>query len=94
MQEGDKVLLKQQARDKLSTAFENKGYVVTEKLGNQVTIWSHDGIEKHRNSTFTKPLMDEEMKKQTEEREEEVMLSRPNREKTLPTRFKDFVLTN
>ena len=51
---GDKVLLKQNKTDKLSTPYEHEPYTLVEKFGNQVTVKSRSGLTRVRNSTHVK----------------------------------------
>ena len=57
---GDKVLLKQDKRNKLTPAFESDPYRVIEKHGNSVTIQSTEGVQYQRNSSHLKPYNERE----------------------------------
>ena len=106
---GDKVLVKQERRNKLSTPFAPEPYAVVTKTGNSVVIESPEGVQLMRNTTHVKkfeessqdpaetaPLLDvTDPVKPTAEREEpsDAVLTRPTRVKKLPERFKDFDMT-
>ena len=106
---GDKVLVKQERRNKLSTPFAPEPYAVVTKTGNSVVIESPEGVQLMRNTTHVKkfeessqdpaetaPLLDvTDPVKPTAEREEpsDTVLTRPTRVKKLPERFKDFDMT-
>ena len=106
---GDKVLVKQERRNKLSTPFAPEPYDVVTKNGNSVIIESPEGVQLMRNTTHVKkfeessqdpeettPLLDvTDPVKPTAEREEpsSPVVTRPTRVRKLPERFKDFVMT-
>ncbi|KAL4231673.1 hypothetical protein ACF0H5_009252 [Mactra antiquata] len=55
---GDKVLLKQERKDKLTTTYEHEPYKIIDKVGNQVTVKSAAGVSRVRNSSHVKKFYD------------------------------------
>ena len=51
VKEGDKVLLKQEKKDKLTPTFRPEPFHVLEKAGNSVVVESPEGVQYKRNST-------------------------------------------
>lgn len=71
---GDKVLLKQDRENKLSTRFEHEPYTVVHKQGTQVHVESADKITKIRNSTHVKKFIEPEIELSTDyDTTEEIM---------------------
>ena len=104
---GDKVLVKQDRQNKLSTPFSPEPHEVVTKTGNSVVIESPEGIQLKRTTHVKKyerlPLEQEntplpvdiaptESEAQQGTTESPVLL-RPTRVRKLPEKFKDFVMT-
>ena len=51
---GDKVLVKQEGGNKLSTTFHKEPFTLLDKSGNSVVVRDKDGVKYKRNSTFVK----------------------------------------
>jgi len=106
---GDKVLVKQERKNKLSTSFAPEPYDVVTKTGNSVVVESPEGVQLMRNTTHVKkyeeasqnqeettPLLDVADLVEPEAEREELsspVMTRPTRARKLPERFKDFVMT-
>ena len=106
---GDKVLVKQDRQNKLSTPFSPEPHEVVTKTGNSVVIESPEGVQLKRNTTHVKkyerlPLEQEEntplpvdiAPTESEAQQgttESPVLLRPTRVRKLPEKFKDFVMT-
>ena len=106
---GDKVLVKQERKNKLSTPFASEPYDVVTKTGNSVVIESPEGVQLMRNTTHIKkyeeasqnpeettPLLDVADPVKLEAQREELIspvMMRPTRARKLPERLKDFVMT-
>ena len=106
---GDKVLVKQERQNKLSTPFAPEPDKVVTKTGNGVVIESPDGVQLKRNNTHvkkyeeriagqeektTQPVDLEPTESATEQETAKFpLLLRPSRVKKLPEKFKDFVMT-
>ena len=56
---GDRVLLRQQKEDKLSTPFRNEEFEVVDRNGTQVTVKSKTGARYTRNTSHVKPIITE-----------------------------------
>ena len=52
--EGDTVILKQSIRNKLTTPFAPKQYMIVQRHDNQVTVKDVDGVQSRRNNTHVK----------------------------------------
>ena len=106
---GDKVLVKQERQNKLSTPFAPEPHEVVTKTGNSVVIESPNDVQLKRNNTHVKKY-EERIVRQEEKTtlpvdleptesvtEQETakfpVLLRPSRVKKLPEKFKDFVMT-
>ena len=106
---GDKVLVKQERQNKLSTPFAPEPHKVVTKTGNSVVIESPDGVQLKRNNTHVKKYeerivgQDEkttlpvDLKPTESATQQETakfpLLLRPSRVKKLREKFKDFVMT-
>ena len=106
---GDKVLVRQERRNKLSTPFAPEPYDVISKNGNSVVIESPEGVQSMRNTTHVKKyeepspspdettlVPDDAAPAELEAEQEKAsspIVSRPSRVRKLPERFKDFDLT-
>ena len=106
---GDKVLVRQERRNKLSTPFAPEPYDVITKNGKSVVIESSEGVQSMRNATHVKkyeepsPSPDETTlvpddtahtePEPEQEKASSPIVSRPSRVRKLPERFKDFDLT-
>ena len=55
---GDKVLVKQDRENKLSTPFAQEPHIVVDKLGSQITVQGQQGVTKVRNSTHVKKFLE------------------------------------
>jgi len=67
---GDKVLLKNTERGKLSPNFHPEPYTVVSKEGSEVVVESKDGSEKRRHSSFVKPYISSEEGEESKESED------------------------
>ena len=106
---GDKVLVKQERQNKLSTPFAPEPHEVVTKTGDSVVIESPDDVQLKRNDTHVKkyeerivgqeekttlPVDFEPTESATEQETAKFpVLLRPSRVKKLPEKFKDFVMT-
>ena len=54
LQEGDKVLVKQDVKNKLSTVFNPSQHTAVDKNGNSVTVESNQGVQYKSNITHIK----------------------------------------
>ena len=106
---GDKVLVKQERKNKLSTPFAPGPCDVVTKTGNSVVVESSEGVQRMRNTTHVKkyeetsqnpeeatPLLDVTDPVEPEVEREKLsspVMTRPTRVRKLPERFKDFVMT-
>ena len=70
LREGEKVLIKQEKQNKLTTPFEPKLYEIIKKSGNQVTVQDDDDKVYKRNVTEVKKFNEEETKLCDENKEE------------------------
>ena len=102
----DKVLVRQERRNKLSTPFAPEPYDVITKNGNSVVIESSEGVQSMRNTTHVKkygepspspdettPVPDDIARTEPEPEQEKAsrpIISRPSRVRKLPERFEDF----
>ena len=107
--QSDKVLVKQERQNKLSTPFAPEPHAVFAKTGNSVVIESPDGVQRKRNNSHVKEykerIVGQEEKttlpvdfEPTESASEQEtakfpVLLTPSRVKKLPEKFKDFVMT-
>ena len=105
----DKVLVKQERQNKLSSPFAPEPHKVATKTGKSVVIESPDGVQLKRNNTYVKKyeerIVGQDGKttlpvdlEPTESATEQEManfplLLRPPRVKKLSEKFKDFVMT-
>ena len=105
----DKVLVKQEKQNKLSTPFAPQPYEVVTKSGNSVIVESPEGVQLMRNTIHVKkyeessPVSDNITSlpvettsadcKVEQAKTNSPNLARPARVKKLPQKFKDFVLT-
>ena len=103
----DFVILKQDRENKLSETFSINQYKVIEKTGNELTVQGEDDEVYRRNTTFVKPAIpanesdSHNMGVETDmptppspQKSGPVELSqRPVRQRKLPEKFKDFVMT-
>ena len=106
---GDKVLVRQEWRNKLSTPFAPEPYDVITKNGNSVVIESSEGVQSMGNTTHVKkyeepsqsldettPVPDDTARTELESEQEKAwspVVSRLSQVRKLPERFKDFDLT-
>lgn len=101
---GDKVLLKQNKENKLTTPFSYNPYVVQSKNGNSVVVES-GGVEYKRNVTHVKKYLENEVQNEGEEKTDceiigtndkesmcEEIIQRPIRNRQKPVRFNDYVV--
>ena len=58
VKEGDKVLLRQDRKNKLTPTFRPEPYHVLDKTGNSVVVESPDGVQYKRNSTHVKKFLE------------------------------------
>ena len=106
---GDKVLVKQERKNKLSTPFSPEPFDVVTKTGNGVVVESPGGVQLMRNATHVKkyeetsqnpeeatPLRDVTDPVEPEVKREKLSspgMMRSRRVGKVPERFKDFVMT-
>ena len=104
---GDFVILKQDRENKLSETFSINQYKVIEKKGNEWTVQGEDGEVYRRNTSFVKPVIPaDESDSHNMEIETDIptppspqksgpveLSQRPVRQRKLPEKFKDFVMT-
>ena len=96
IKKGDKVLLKQNKRDKLSTPYDPKPYEVINIKGSMITA-QRDGQTVTRNSSFFKPIdnasQSSEYKDDDAISNSEITIQRrPSRQRRPPVRLKDFIV--
>ena len=68
---GDKVLLKQKKKDKLTPTFESTPYTVMAKYGNQLTIRSEAGVIYKRNTSHVKKYHENDIESNTDSADED-----------------------
>ena len=105
---GDKVLVKQDRQNKLSTPFSPEPHEVVTKTGNSVVIESPEGVQLKRDTTHVEkyeglpleqektPLPVDNAPTEPEAQQgatESPVLLRQTRVRKLPEKFKDFVMT-
>lgn len=108
MDVGDKVLVREEKKNKLKTEFNPERFEIVERKGNTVTIKSKDGKIYKRNLTQVKKFIDsdsEELESNDEEsdqnrQEGEANIevngweSRPRRDRKVPERYGDYRVHN
>ena len=72
IQTGDKVLMRQEKKNKLSTTFKSEPFTVIQKNGNQIVIRADSGVQYKRNVTHVKKLMEQEPMVKQDELEQEL----------------------
>ena len=106
LETGSKVLVKKERQSKMDTPFVPVPYKLADKHGNSCTVESPEGVQYKRNNTHVKRYQEslddtpeiEDLLPQTTDNEPETegtlsLPSRPVRERRLPKKFDDFVMT-
>ena len=106
LETGSKVLVKKERQSKMDTPFVPVPYKLVDKHGNSCTVESPEGVQYKRNNTHVKRYQEslddthkiEDILPQTMDNEPETegtlsLPSRPVRERRLPKKFDDFVMT-
>ena len=86
IKEGDKVFVKQDKKNKLSTTYGEMPYRVIEKKGNSVQIENDEGVQKRRNVKDLKKIVFEKGYEKVNESDvnSEVISERPTRKRIPP----------
>ncbi|XP_062577717.1 uncharacterized protein K02A2.6-like [Saccostrea cucullata] len=96
LQPGDKVLVKQQKQDKLSTPYSPEPYEVVKQKGSMITA-KNDNKEVTRNASFFKKINEHERSAEvTDDSSDELITAQPEprrstRERRPPAHLKDYV---
>lgn len=71
IQTGNKELMKQGKKNRLSTTLKSKPFTVMQKNGNQIVIWADSGVQYRWNVTHVKKLLEQEPVAKQDELEQE-----------------------